>query len=363
MPQADWFSKPGDTIKSLMQRREIPAVEIAAALPGGMQKLRDLLEGRASIDASTARALQSSLGGSVSFWLKRQKNYEAALDRAVSKAVQQEADQWLNEIPTPVASKANPVSKGSREDRLRHKLVYYNVANLRTWDARYGSIPSETHFRTSPSFQSNRAAVLAWLRRGEIEADLIVTKPWSSVRLKQLLPDIRALSKIGRPDRFLPRLREILSDAGVALVVVPTPRGCHASGAARLVSPDKAMVMVSFRHRSDDQFWFTMFHELGHVLLHQGHAFVDEDETPESPAEREANDFAMMCIVPPARRPELLKLGADKDSIVRFAVSVGVNPGLIVGQMQHEGIIDHGRMERLKRRWTWDEIRPAAGLA
>jgi Zn-dependent peptidase ImmA (M78 family) len=123
------------------------------------------------------------------------------------------------------------------------------------------------------------------------------------------------------------------------------------------------MVMVSFRHRSDDQFWFTMFHELGHVLLHQGHAFVDEDETPESPAEREANDFAMMCIVPPARRPELLKLGADKDSIVRFAVSVGVNPGLIVGQMQHEGIIDHGRMERLKRRWTWDEIRPAAGLA
>jgi hypothetical protein len=47
---------------------------------------------------------------------------------------------------------------------------------------------------------------------------------------------------------------------------------------------------------------------------------------------------------------------------MRFAVSVGVNPGLIVGQMQHEGLIEHGRMEHLKRRWTWDEIRPAAGL-
>lgn len=360
--EPDWFSKPGDTIKSLMQRRGLSPAEVGAWLPGGIGRLRDLLEGRAAIDRRIAAALSEHLGGTAKFWLNRQKNYERALNRAVEKVAEEEADQWLNEIPTPVAPQATRVSERRRDDQLRHKMVFYNVANLKTWDARYGIIPTDTHFRTSPSFQSNRAAVLAWLRRGEIEADLIVTRPWNPQRLMQLLPQIRLLSRIRRPDRFFPRLREILSDAGVALVVVPTPKGCHASGAARLVAPDKAMALVSFRHRSDDQFWFTLFHELGHLILHQGRAFVDEDETPESPAEREANDFASMCIVPSVRRSEFLRLTPDKDSIVRFAVSVGVNPGLIVGQLQHAGMLGHGRMEWLKRRWTWDEIRPVAGL-
>jgi Zn-dependent peptidase ImmA (M78 family) len=152
-------------------------------------------------------------------------------------------------------------------------------------------------------------------------------------------------------------LREILADAGVALVVVPAPKGCHASGAARLVASDKAMILLSFRHRSDDQFWFTLFHEIGHLLLHNGRAFIDEEETPESAAEREANDFAGECIVPTSRSHEFEQLKTDRDSIVRFAVSVGVSPGLIVGQLQHEGRIEFGRMTRLKRHWTWDEIR------
>lgn len=358
---ADWFSKPGDTIKSLMQARRVAPSDLAEHMPGGLDTLRRLLEGTKEIDRAIANALAMHLGGSSEFWLKRQKNYEAALNRAVQKTSETEADEWLNKIPAPGPRASVGISEQKREEELRRRLVFYNVADLKTWDARYGNI-SETHFRTSPSFQSNRSSVLSWLRRGEIEADLISTAQWNPDRLQQMLPEIRALSKLSRPSRFLPRLRQILVEAGVALVVVPTPKGCHASGAARLIAPDKALILVSFRHRSDDQFWFTLFHEIGHLLLHKGRAFVDEEETPDSPAEREANDFAANCIVPPNRWSEFQRLEPDRDAILRFAVSIGVSPGLVVGQMQHEGRIDFGRMTRLKRHWTWDEIRPAAGL-
>lgn len=107
------------------------------------------------------------------------------------------------------------------------------------------------------------------------------------------------------------------------------------------------MILVSFRHRSDDQFWFTLLHEIGHLLLHKGQTFVDEEETRNSSAEREANDFAANCIVPPARLSEFRRLTTDRDSIVRFAISVGVSPGLIVGQLQHEGRVEFGRLARL----------------
>lgn len=360
--KADWFSKPGDTIKSLMQTRRMAPNELAARIPGGLSKLRGLLEGTDGVDRPTAIALAKHLGGSQQFWLKRQENYEAALSRAVKRAYETEADEWLNKIPAPGPRVPSGISDRKREDELRRRLVFYNVADLKVWDTRYGNIP-ETHFRTSLSFQSNRASVLSWLRRGEMEADLLSTEPWNPERLRQMLPQIRALSKLSRPIRFFPRLVRMLAEAGVALVIVPTPKGCHASGAARHIAPDKAMILMSFRHRSDDQFWFTLLHEIGHLLLHKGRAFVDEEETQESPAEREANDFAADCIIPSTRRNEFQQLTPDRDSILRFAVSIGVSPGLIVGQMQHEGRIDFGRMSRLKRHWTWDEIRPAVGLS
>lgn len=360
--KADWFSKPGDTIKSLMQTRRMAANDLAARIPGGLNKLRGLLEGTDEVDGAIASALASHLGGSPEFWLKRQENYEAALNRAVKRASETEADEWLNKIPAPGPRLVGRISDRKREEELRRRLVFYNVADLKTWDTRYGNIP-ETHFRTSPSFQSERASVLSWLRRGEMEADLLSTDSWNPDRLRQLLPEIRALSKLSRPSRFLPRLLRMLAEAGVALVIVPTPKGCHASGAARHIAPAKAMILMSFRHRSDDQFWFTLFHEIGHLLLHKGRAFVDEEETQDSPAEQEANDFAADCIIPSTRWTEFQQLKPDRDSILRFAVSIGVSPGLIVGQMQHEGRIDFRRMAGLKRHWTWDEIRPAAGLA
>jgi HTH-type transcriptional regulator / antitoxin HigA len=358
--ERDSFSKPGDTIKSLMRRRGLIPTKLAAELEGGINKLRALLDGSTPIDDATARALSKHLAGTRDFWLKRQELYEAALDRAVRRATDAEAEEW-NKIPIPVGRSKGVSSRGNREENLRLRLAFYNVSNLKTWDARYGNA-AETHFRTSPTFRSERPAVMAWLRLGELEADLIQTAPWSPERLEALLPAIRALSKVRRPDRFLPKLRTMFADAGVAFVIKPTPRGCHASGAARLVAPDKAMILVSFRYRSDDQFWFTVFHEIGHLLLHQGRAFVDEEETPDSPAERQANKFASDCIVPASRRSEFQNVPTDRDSIMRFAVSIGVSPGLVVGQLQHEGRIEYGRMAALKRRWTWEEIGPAADL-
>jgi HTH-type transcriptional regulator / antitoxin HigA len=131
------------------------------------------------------------------------------------------------------------------------------------------------------------------------------------------------------------------------------------SGASRLVAPDKAMVLLSFRHLSDDHFWFTLLHELGHLLLHGANAFVDADDTYLDKREREANEFASSCIIPPARWEDFVDLQFDKDSVIRFGVSLGIAPGLIVGQLQHREAIPRNRLNFLKRRWTWANIEAA----
>jgi HTH-type transcriptional regulator / antitoxin HigA len=119
------------------------------------------------------------------------------------------------------------------------------------------------------------------------------------------------------------------------------------------------MVLLSFRHLSDDHFWFTLLHELAHLLLHGANAFVDADDTYLDEREREANEFAGSCIIPPAQWEEFANLQYDWDSVMRFGVSLGIAAGLIVGQLQHREAIPRDRLNFLKRRWTWADIEAA----
>ena len=332
---ADWFSKPGDSLRALMQRRCITASQLAQHIDGGIDSVRGLFEGTLAIDAAGANGLAKAVGGSCDFWLRRQSSYEKALDRAVSVAASTEVNEWIDRVPAPGHKHRGKLDDAGLRAELRRRLLFFNVPTMETWQARYGSICTDTRFRTSGSFSSLDAAVLLWLRRGELEADLISTRQWSAGNLQDRLNEIRKLSRIGQPARFLPKLRALCAEAGVAVVVVKTPAGCHASGATRLVTAEKAMMLLSFRHRADDQFWFTVFHEIGHMILHGARTFVDCDFTPDDGSEREANDFASRCIVPASRLSEFETLRPDRDAVIRFSVSVGVSPGLTVGQMQH----------------------------
>jgi Zn-dependent peptidase ImmA (M78 family)/plasmid maintenance system antidote protein VapI len=351
----DWFSKPGDSLRALMVRRGVDPHDVAERLQGGMATLRGLLDGSRAIDDSHADALAGALGGTVSFWLKRQANYEIALERAVDRATATEADEWLR-LPVPGDRPRGRMSHEARRAEVRRRLAFFNVGTINAWEARYGRICSKTLFRTSQAFTSDEGAILMWLRSGEGGADLIATRPWSAGNLYDRLQGIRTLSKVRQPERFLPKLKALCAGAGVAVVAKKAPDGCRASGASRMVAPDKAMILLSFRGLSDDKFWFTVFHEIGHLVLHGTKTFVDTDMEDFDDSEREANDFASRCIIPENRASEFYQLEAKRDAVVRFSVSVGVSPGLTVGQMQHRHMIQRNEMNYLKRHWKWDDL-------
>lgn len=353
----DWFSKPGDTLRGLMRRQRVSPQSVADRLPGGMATLRGLLDGTVAIKADEATTLANTLGGSCSFWLKRQENYEVALERAVDRAVATEADDWLL-IPVPGPRPRGRMSEDTRRVEVRRRLAFFNVGTLAAWETRYGRICSDTLFRTTHSFTSDDGAVLMWLRMGELGADLVATKPLQIDNLIDRMGAIKSLSRIRQPERFLPKLKELLAEVGVAVVAQRAPQGCRASGASRMVAPDKAMVLLSFRGLTDDRFWFTVFHELGHIVLHGAQTFVDGDISAEheDQLEREANEFASRCIIPEAIEEEFEHLYATKDEVIRFSVKAQVAPGLTVGQMQHRQMIMPDQMNYLKRRWRWEDL-------
>ncbi|WP_157099182.1 ImmA/IrrE family metallo-endopeptidase [Novosphingobium rosa] len=353
----DWFSKPGDSLRALMLRKSIDAQDVARHLDGGMKTLRGLLDGSNPIDDGHAGVLAEAVGGTISFWLKRQEQYDDALERAVDRAATVEADDWLM-LPVPGEKPRGRMTQEKKRDEVRRRLRFFNVGTMDAWQIRYGKICTSTLFRTSSTFNSDDGAVLMWLRDGELSSDLVSTKPWNAGNLQDRLDSIRKLSKLKQPEVFLPKLKELCAEAGVAVVAKRAPQGCRASGASRLVAPDKAMVLLSFRGRSDDTFWFTVFHEIGHLILHGARTFVDSDMHGDNldECENEANDFASRIIVPEQRVEEFKRLRADKFDVIRFSNRVGVSAGLLVGQMQHRDMINPSQLNFLKRRWQWEDL-------
>ena len=145
----------------------------------------------------------------------------------------------------------------------------------------------------------------------------------------------------------------------MAVVISRTPFGCRASGATKFLDNDKAMLLLSFRYLSDDHFWFTFYHEAGHIVLHKSKSPIIEENSSNktySEEEREANLFAGEVLIPHELQSELSRLRGNKRNIISFAMKAGVSPGIVVGQMQHRGIIDHKYLNSYKRRYDWEEI-------
>ncbi len=347
--QPDWASPPGDTIADILRERNLSPEQFAAELQRTPEEVNNLLHGQAAITLEMARRLEQTLGATLQFWMARDYQYHQDLARH-----EQLAKRWLSDLPVQ-----DMISFGWLPPQpipnLASCLKFFDVPSVAAWNERYAELQQVMSFRTSPAFRSKPPAVAAWLRQGEVEANGIDCKDWDAAIFKQSLSEIRRLTREKEPSRFLPALKRLCAECGVAVVALRSPNGCRASGATRFLSPTKAILMLSFRHLSDDHVWFTFFHEAGHLLLHgKKRFFLEADEVTTTSEEKEADVFAASTLIPPEFQDELLNLRPIHKTVIRFAMRVGISPGIVVGQLQHLRHIKYNQLNQLKRRYDWE---------
>lgn len=356
----DWFSPPGSTVTMLMARQNLSSIELARRMNADISFVLRLISGTEPIEDAVAKRLTAALGGTPSFWTARQRQFEAALGRTASRLAPEAAKTWLRTLPLKDMSDAGWIACRSKSDQLQAALAYFSVTTPEEWRDRYAAHATTFSYRTSEAFESKLGSLAAWLRQGELQASGVTCATWNPLMFKEALAEIRGLTRLKEPAKFIGRLRSLCSAAGVAVVFIKAPTGCRASGATRFITSDKAMIVLSFRHLSDDHFWFSFFHEAGHLLLHSpGATFVDGDAAELTEKEREANAFAASSLIPMSEQERMLNLRGNINVVVRFAVSVGVGPGIVVGQLQHHGVVSPSQLNGLKRRYTWQQVQAA----
>ncbi|WP_105435797.1 ImmA/IrrE family metallo-endopeptidase [Neorhizobium tomejilense] len=355
--EPNWASPPGKTISRLMNAKDIPFEDLADGLGLASEEFGALIEGKKRICATLAAALAEQLGSTPRFWMARDKTYVE--DVARLSTAEDSIASWAKAMPVKSMRQFGWIKAGLRGAPLQEALLsFFGCNNLADWNVRYSSGVGAVAFRTSFAFEADELATLVWLRAAEPQASSLKLSEFDPTAFAELLPKLRKLSVFKRPTTFLPRLINACASVGVAVTTARAPEGCRASGASWVSSGGRPIIHLSFRHRSEDHFWFTFFHEAAHVLLHGGNHIDGDGENvslhSSAKREAEADEFAQNILLPEGIRRSLLSNPSAKQ-ILSTAKAVGVTSGIIVGQLERAGAIPHGKLSRLKHRYRWGE--------
>jgi HTH-type transcriptional regulator / antitoxin HigA len=350
--EPDYAVAPGETLKDVLDDREISQAELAARTGLTTKTISQIINGAAPLSYDTAEKLELALGVPARFWNARESMFrEATLKLAEQERL--DADlKWVECIPVRVLEERRHIKPGLEKGALvREVLKFFKVSSIEAWDEVY--IKPAVQFRGGKVHASKPGHVAAWLRMGEIAAEKRQCKPYDAAEFEKALKEIRRLMP-QRSAVWQGKMIELCANAGVAVVFVEEIAGASVSGVTKWLSKDKAMIVLSLKYKSDDQFWFTFFHEACHVLKHSKKTvFYEFGDQKEDPVEKEADKFARDVLIPP-QFTSMLPTLKSKFQIQQFALQINAPPGIVVGRLQHDGLCPPSFFQGLKGHYTWN---------
>lgn len=341
---------PGRTLQETIDALGMGQRDLATRAGLSPKHINQIINGVAPISHETAVRLEQVTGVPARMWNNLEVNYREQLAKIEEKKRLESDLAWLKKIPTAELVKRKQIEKHTDPVlRLKAVLGFFGVADVNAWKNIW--LSPAVAYRKSSVFRGKPEAMATWLRLGELEARAVLCAPFDRTKFRTVLDQIRALT-VEQPDVFVPKMKALCADAGVAIVLVPEIKNVPVSGATQWLTSEKAMIQLSLRYKTNDQFWFTFFHEAGHILFGgKKEAFIDLNHAT-GEGEEEADRFAASHLIPNNRASELARLKSAQ-AIEDFAKSIGIAPGIVVGRLQHEGIIGYHQLNGLKVRYQW----------
>ncbi|GMR06640.1 MAG: ImmA/IrrE family metallo-endopeptidase [Gammaproteobacteria bacterium] len=350
---SDLAIPPGEYLLEATIERGLSQAELARRMGRPIQAISEIVKGIKAITPDTALQLEQVLDVPAHIWTGLETGYQLALARdEAQKKIEEEAGDVARFPYADMAKLGWVVSTRKAQEKVRELRRFFGVASLDNLSRVHSYAPA---FRKSDRDGLSHEALAAWLRAGVLKATDIDTRPFDKAALKELLPAIRNMT-CEQPDDFQAQLQQSLADVGIALVLLPHLPKTYTHGATFWMQPDKAVLMMSLRGCWADIFWFSLFHELGHILLHGKRCTFLENgrHDPETQQqEAEADQFASDTLIPKDAYKLFIRDGDFSAVGIRdFAGSIRIAPGIVMGRLQHDAYLPHNN-HHYQEKYCW----------
>lgn len=333
---------PGITLSEKLKEMGMSVKEFAVRTSKPEKTIFAVIGGKSSVTSDMAVAFESVTKIPAHFWLNIQRGYDEYIARQKREEQLSSAYEWARSFPLSKMMEFGWISVAkTREEKVKTLLSFFQVSTEKAWEDYYLNQQLKVAFRISLNNTKEAHAISAWLRQGEIQAAEMEVSEFSEKALREAIPTMKGLCA-GQPIDFARTLQKECAKVGVKLIYTPCLPKAPINGSTRWIN-DVPCIQMTGRHKRNDIFWFTFFHELGHILLHgKKDIFLEDIEYADKQKEKEeeADTFSSRILLSQAEENEIIKNGDfSADAIRSYAEKFNVHPGIIVGRLQHEKVI------------------------
>lgn len=333
---------PGEVLAEKLLELNIGSKEFAVKANKPEKTVSAILNGQSSITPDMAVQFENVLQIPAHFWLKMQSDYDEFEARLAYNERIKESINWAKMFPINEMIGFGWLAKrATLEEQTAEMLAFFGMSNHHSWEEYYVRQQLKVNFRISLAHTKEPHAISAWLRRGELQAAELSTNEYKERTFKDKLPEIKQLMA-QQPADFFQRLQALCAEAGVKVVHTPCISKAPINGSTRWLN-DTPLIQLTGRYKRNDSFWFTFFHEAGHILLHgKKDIFLEAVDYSDKDLEKEkeADDFAVKWTLSLEQEEEILqRFQITEEDVLAFSEKFNTHPAIIIGRLHHKKLL------------------------
>lgn len=345
---------PGEFLREELEARGWSQIELAEVLDRPPRVVSEIISGKRAVTPETAKGLGDALGTGAQFWMNLESTWQLSKVKAEENSVARRANLY-SKFPVKDMIKRGWIRATDNLDVLEKQFAdFFKIPSI-------NAEPAFPHAAKKTSYENVSIQQMAWFWKAYHLAMGIQAAKYSDASLKNAINELRACMEDVEEIRKVP---QILANAGIRFVVVEALPGSKIDGVCFWLDKSSPVIALSLRFDKVDIFWHSLMHELDHVEHKEGmdEPVVDEElgvngESQMPANEIRANDNAANNLI---QRDEMTGFIArvnplfSEQKIIGFAKRIGVHPGIVVGQLQHRGLLPWAALTKFK-----EKIRPS----
>lgn len=321
---------PGYYIKEIINESGLTQEDFAKRLGTTPKNLSVLLHGKQDLSIDMAAKLSRMLDTTVGYWLNLQQMYDE-LEAEVLSAQELTEERKVFEYLDYKYFRENfglpdlPKKIDKQIACLRSFLSLHSLTALKSRDL-------AVNFR-SESSDMNEANIVRANAMVQIAINCSLGKETPKFNKELFDQAVEfALTQTENHENFLSAITSAFAAAGVDLIVLPSLTGSKVNGATKKID-GKIMLMMNDRRHFADTFWFTLFHEIGHIM-NGDYGVTFEDNKLED----EADLYAQRKLIPQDEYEKFVEENIiyTEKNIREFAKKINRDPGIVFGRLQND---------------------------
>lgn len=338
------FFHPGDTLSEKLNEMGMSIKEFALRTNKPEKTVIAVINGKSSITPDMAAAFEMVTDITMRFWMNAQCDYDEYLTRRRKEEELQASCEWVKKFPISQMARMGWIEPSKNMNEMAVRLLnFFKVSSVAAWHNLYFEEKLLVAFRISLKQTKDPYAISAWLCRGEHQFNIMNVQPYSESSLKKALPSLKEVM-ISEDVDFAGKIQRLCASVGVKVAYTPCLANAPIKGATRWIK-GVPCIQLSNRQKREDMFWFTFFHEIGHILLHgKKNIFIDGLGSGEVNEDREsqADKFASSLLLSEVFDKEFASKDHFSDKVITDAAErYNTLPSIVVGRLQHLGKVPY----------------------